>query len=146
MARVHGRLQPLRIDSGIAARMGSGWRDLERPPPNHPEPLPGIDLAGGDAADVGLHHHAIQGLIDAAAGLEDRGKEAPGAKFGDQQVDVTGLGGQGARPVAVAVAEPVLAALMALRAEHGSDLQLDQLLQAVAHQLGDQFPCSAAIQ
>jgi hypothetical protein len=35
---------------------------------------------------------------------------------------------------------------MALRAEHGSDLQLDQLLQAVAHQLGDQLTGAAAIQ
>ncbi len=31
-----------------------------------------------------LHHHAIQGLIDTGQGLEDRGKEAPGAQFGDQ--------------------------------------------------------------
>jgi hypothetical protein len=38
----------------------------------------GIDLAGGDAADVGLHHHGIEGLIHPAAGLEDRGQEAAG--------------------------------------------------------------------
>jgi hypothetical protein len=35
---------------------------------------------------------------------------------------------------------------MALRAEHGSDLKLDQLLQAVAYELGDQLPCCAAIE
>jgi hypothetical protein len=51
-----------------------------------------------------------------------------------------------AGPVAVAVAEPLLAALMAVSTEHGSDLQLDQLLQAMAGQLGDQLPGAAAIE
>ena len=31
-----------------------------------------IHLAGGDATDLRLHHHAIEGLINAAAGFEDR--------------------------------------------------------------------------
>ena len=31
-----------------------------------------IHRAGGDTADVGLHHHAIESLINAAAWLEDR--------------------------------------------------------------------------
>jgi hypothetical protein len=35
---------------------------------------------------------------------------------------------------------------MALSAEHGSDLQLDQLLQAVAYQFGDQLTGGAAIE
>jgi hypothetical protein len=35
---------------------------------------------------------------------------------------------------------------MALNAEHGGHLQLDQLLQSVADQLKDQLPSSAAIQ
>jgi hypothetical protein len=34
---------------------------------------------------------------------------------------------------------------MALNTEHGGNLQLDQLLQAVAHQLRDQLPSCAAI-
>lgn len=106
----------------------------------------GIDLAGGDATDVGLHDYRVQGLIDPATGLQDRGQEAPLAEFGDQQVDVTHLGGQAAGPVAVAVAEPFFAALMAVVTQKGSDLQLDQLLQAVARQLGDQLPGFAAIQ
>ena len=62
---------------------------------------------------------------------------SPAAQFGDQQVDVAGLGGQAARPVAVAVAEALISALMAVGAQHRSDLQLNQLLQAVAHQLRD---------
>jgi hypothetical protein len=35
---------------------------------------------------------------------------------------------------------------MALSTEHGGDLQLDQLLQAVPHQLGDELAGTAAIQ
>ena len=35
---------------------------------------------------------------------------------------------------------------MAISAEYGGNLQLDQLLQAMAHQLGDQFPGGAAIE
>ena len=35
---------------------------------------------------------------------------------------------------------------MAFGSEHGRNLQLDQLLQAVAHQLGNQLPSGAAIQ
>jgi len=47
------------------------------------------------------------------------------------------LGGQVSWPVAVAVAEALVTALVALGAEHGSNLQLDQLLQAVANDLRD---------
>jgi hypothetical protein len=49
-------------------------------------------------------------------------------------------------PTAVAVAEPFVGALMALGTEHGGNLQLDQLLQALAGQLRDQLPGGAAIQ
>jgi len=35
------------------------------------------------------------------------------------------------------------AALVALSTKHGSDLQLNQLLQTTAHQLGDQLTVSA---
>ncbi len=105
-----------------------------------------INFAGGDPADVGLHDHAVEGLIHPAAGLENRGQKAPGAQFGDQQVDVARLGGQAAGPVAVAVAKPLLGALVAVGTQHGGDLQLDQPLQAIAGQLGDQLTGGAAIQ
>jgi hypothetical protein len=35
---------------------------------------------------------------------------------------------------------------MAIGTEHGGDLQFDQLLQAVTHQLGDELTGCAAIQ
>ena len=76
----------------------------------------------------------------------NRGQEAAGPQFGNQQVDVPHLGGQGARAVAVAVAEPVLTALMAVGTQNGGNLQLNQLLQTVPGQLGDQLPGAAAIQ
>ena len=106
----------------------------------------GIDLAGGVPSDVGLHDHRIEGLIDPAAGFEDRGEETAGPQFRDLQGQIPHLGGEGARPVAVAVAEPLLRALVPVRTEEGSKLQLDQLLQAVACQFGDQLPGTAGIE
>ena len=90
----------------------------------------GIDLAGGDTGHVGLHHHGVEGLIHTPAGLEDRGQEAAATQLGDLQINVTHLGGEYPGPVAVAVANTLLSAFMAIGAEHGSDLQLNQLLQA----------------
>ena len=51
-----------------------------------------------------------------------------------------------AGPVVVAITKLVLTAFIAISAEHGGNLQLNQLLQAVAHQLRDQLPSTAAIQ
>jgi hypothetical protein len=53
---------------------------------------------------------------------------------------------QGAGFVTVAVAEPLFLALMVFGTEHCGDLQLDELLQSVACQLGYQLPGSAAIE
>ncbi len=96
--------------------------------------------------DVGLHDHGVQGLVEPTARLEDRGQEAAGAQFGDQQVEVPHLGGEGAGPVAISVAEPFLAALMAVSPQNGGYLQLDQLLQAASGQLRDQLAGTAAIE
>ena len=52
----------------------------------------GINLAGGDAGDIGLHHDGVGGLVHPPAGFENRGQEAAGAEFGDPQVDVAHLG------------------------------------------------------
>ena len=53
-----------------------------------------IDLAGGDAVDVGLHHHREQGPVDAPAPFQDRREEAALAQLRDLQLNVAGLGGQ----------------------------------------------------
>ena len=51
-----------------------------------------VDLARRDPVDVGLHDHGVEGLVDAPAPLEDRGKEAARAQLGDLEVHVAGLG------------------------------------------------------
>jgi len=108
-------------------------------------PHQGIDLAGRHPTDVGLHDHRIQGLIDPAAGLEARGQETAGPQLGDLELNVAHLGGEAAAPVAVAIAEPLLGAVVAVSTQNGGDLQLDQPLQAVASQFGDQLTGAAAI-
>ena len=85
-------------------------------------------------------------MIDPAAWLQDRGDEAAGPQFGDLQREIPHLGGQGAAPATVAVAEPLLGALVPVGTEDGGKLQLDQLLQAMAGQFRDQFPGAAPIQ
>ena len=106
----------------------------------------GIYTSGRFAAHVGLHHHGVEGLIHTPPGLKDRGQEAARAEFRDPQIDVAHLGARDERPVAVAVTKTILTAFMAIGTEHGGDLQLDQLLQAMAHQFREQLPGAAAIQ
>ena len=106
----------------------------------------GVDLARRDALDPGFHDHRVERLIDTAPGLENRREERPRAEFGDCERDVAHLGGQGAGATAVAVAEPLVGALVAISAEHGGNLKLNQLLQAVAHQFRDELPSCAAIE
>jgi len=132
----------LHVDVGAdAAHLGSGDAALHAQSCHQ-----GIDLAGGDAADVGPHDDAVEGLIDAAAGLQDQGQVAAAAQLWDLEIDVVHLGGEHARPVAVAVTKPILTALVAIGTEHGGNLQFDQLLQAVADLLRDELPSSAAIE
>ena len=88
----------------------------------------------------------VQGLIDPASRLQDRGDEAAGSQFGDLQREIPHLGGEGAGPLAVAVAEPLIRAHVPVGTKYGGDLQLDQLLQAASGQLGNQFTGTAAIE
>ena len=71
-------------------------------------------------------------LIQLAPWLKDRGQEAAGPQFGDQQAEIPHPGGQRAGQIDVEEAEPILLALMAQGTEEGGDLQLDPLLQAMA--------------
>ncbi len=61
-----------------------------------------VDLAGGHAVQVGLHHDGEQGLVDPAAALEHRREDRPGAQFRDPQFEVSGGGRQDPRPVTFA--------------------------------------------
>jgi hypothetical protein len=55
------------------------------------------------------------------------------------------LGGQAALPVTVAVALPLLGALVSVGTDHSVALQRNELLQAVARQHEDQLTGSAAL-
>ncbi len=100
----------------------------------------------GDANDGCPHDHGVQGLIHPAAGFKDRGQDAAGAQFGDLQRQAPHLGGEGAGPIAAAVAEPLLDAFVPVGAEKGGELQLDQLWQSLAGLLRDPFTGAAAIE
>ena len=54
--------------------------------------------------------------------------------------------GQRAGPIAISEAEALLHTLMAISTEEGGNLQLDQLLQVVACQLGHPLHGRAAIE
>ena len=105
--------------------------------PERPDQL--VDRAGGDPAHVGLHHHGVEGLVDASAGLEDRGEEAALPQLGDGELHVAGLGRDQAHPVPVALGHPAFGAFIALGADRGGRLGLDQLLEDVAHGVADQI-------
>ena len=90
-------------------------------------------------SDVGLHHHGVEGLVDAATGLEDRGEEAALPELGDSELHVAGLGGDQAGPVPVALGHPAVAALIGLGADHAGRFGLDQLLGDEADGVADQI-------
>jgi hypothetical protein len=89
--------------------------------------------------DVGLHDDGVEGQIDAPAGLEDRGEEAPTAQLRDGQVDVAGLGGEHPAAVPVALVGALLAALIAPGADQRGQLGLDQLLADETDRFSDQI-------
>ena len=66
-----------------------------------------VDLAGGDAVQIGLHDHREQGLIDPPAALQQAGEERPGPQLGDAQLQIPGRGRQHPGPVAVALGQPL---------------------------------------
>lgn len=105
-----------------------------------------IGLAGRGTGHIGLPNRDVKRLIQPAARLENRGQQAARSQLGKLLVDVAHLGGQQVRPIGVAVAKALISAVMALRTQHSSDFQLDQRLQAMAHQLRDQIPGCTVIQ
>lgn len=92
----------------------------------------GVDLTGGDPASVGLHHFGVRSPIHPAPTRKDRGQNGARAKFQDPQIDVAHLGDEQAKPAAVAATKSLFTGPMAFGTKHSSDLQLDQLPQAVA--------------
>jgi len=87
-----------------------------------------IDLASGGAVQVSLHHHCKQALIDPATPLQQRRKERPTAQLGDAQLQITGDGGQRARPRPIALIGPRIGALMRAGADHRGQFGIDERL------------------
>jgi hypothetical protein len=85
-----------------------------------------VDLAGGHAVQVGLHHNREQRLVDAAAPLQQRREERAGAQLRDPQLQIPDRHGQGARAVSVALRRAGLGALMGCGADHRGQLGFDQ--------------------
>jgi hypothetical protein len=103
-----------------------------------------VHLAGGDAEDVGVHHHSPQGAVDPAAGFQEGREEAAGAEARDAQLNVIGRRRQEPVMTAVAVSTALCRALLAIGTQGGSGLSLDLGLQTLAHQFRDEFTSGAA--
>ncbi len=116
-----------------AADLGFGDPGLG---PQGPHQL--VDGSGGDPVDVGLHDHGVEGLVDAPAGLQDRGEEAAFSELGDGELDVAGLGGEHPGAVPVALVGAPVAPLVAIGTDRGGQLGFDQLLADEADCLLDQ--------
>ena len=89
-----------------------------------------VDLARGDAVDVGLLHDRDQRLLGAPARLQEAREVAPAAQLRDRQLDLAGPRLPRPRPITVAMRDPLARDL----AELGADLRRDLGL----HQLADQ--------
>ena len=69
------------------------------------------------------------GLVHPPAGVEQGGEERPRAQLGDGELDLPGGGGHRLEALAVAPVGALRRALVALRADHGGGLGVDQILQ-----------------
>ncbi len=88
-----------------------------------------IDLARGDAGDIGLLHRAHERLLRAAARLEEARKVAAAPQLRDGELELAGTGVPRPRTVAVAMREPLLGySLAAGGTDELRHLRLHQLL------------------
>ncbi len=105
-----------------------------------------IDLPGGDAVYVGLHHHRVQGPVDPPTPVQDRGEEAAMAELRDRQLDVAGLGRQQAWPGAVALVGARVAALVRFGADERGRFGVDERLEHHLDAGADQIDVAAGAQ
>jgi hypothetical protein len=88
---------------------------------------------------VGLHHHRIQRLVDAAAWLENGREERAPTQLRDAQLHIAGLRRQHPCPRAVALGHPCVGALVAGGTNPIGGFQLDELLQHQTDSITDQI-------
>ena len=89
-----------------------------------------VDLPSGGAGRVGGHDHAPQGLVDSAAGFEQRGEERPDPHLRDQQLNISCRGRQQPGSGAVALVRSGVRAFVRRGADRCGELGVDQLLHA----------------
>ena len=87
-----------------------------------------VDLAGGDAVDVRLHHDREQGLIDPAAAFQQRREKRSLPQLRDPQLQLPRGGGEGPQPGPVALRRTVRGAFERGSADERSCFRVDQLL------------------
>lgn len=98
-----------------------------------------VDRPRGHAVHVSLHDDRVQGLVDAAASLQQGGEEAARPELGDREVQIAGLGAERLVAVAVAKRSARLGVLVPLRADPDCGLGLDQLLEHPLGHVPDKF-------
>lgn len=93
-----------------------------------------IDPTRGDALDVGLHDHRVQGHVDPSAGSQQGREERPGAGLGDLHTQVADTGGDDLLAGPVALSRAGAGALVRQRTDERRRLGVDELLQHRAEQ------------
>lgn len=78
--------------------------------------------------EIGLHHDRVEGLVDAAAPLQQGGEERPGAELGDLQVQVAGGGRERPGPGAVSLGRAGVGAFEWSGADESGRFGVDELL------------------
>jgi hypothetical protein len=115
-----------RVDLLIKASADARDLALGDPQPERLDQL--VNLSRRDAAHVRLLDHADQCLLAAAARLEERRNVRAAPDLRNRQLDLAGACVPAARPVAVAMRQPLRVALAVLGADHLRHLSLHQLL------------------
>ncbi len=87
-----------------------------------------VDLAGGNAFDVGLDHDRVQGPLGPATGLEQTREVGAAGDLGDLEFDGPDAGVPGAGAIAVSLRAALGAALVGQGADLGADLGLHNRL------------------
>ena len=105
-----------------------------------------VHLPRRGAGAVGGHDHRPQGLVDLPTGFQEAREERSAAQLGDAQLDVAGRRGQQAVPATVSLVGTGLGSLVALGADSGGQLGVDQLLESPLEQPSEQVTGAAVTQ
>jgi hypothetical protein len=130
----YGKLVWPASGTGTPRPRGRARRRSGRPPTwkSHCQPQ-GLDqvveLGGGGAVPIGLHHHCQQGSVNAAGWRQQRREERALPQLGDAQLQLAGLGRQQPGAGAIAVGGAGLGALIAAGTDGLVGLGVDQRLQ-----------------